>query len=135
MSIMVISKNKEIIEKDVNTLIQFCNRYGHSSFTVEIVENNYNEWLRLNELSYCMRYKEEITEIPYIKWAALGKQKYSNYCQLLKRLQCIRYNIEFDDYKPTYQEQECINSLTAIIGELKDWIINQLEDYKEAAYN
>ena len=135
MSIMAASTDKEVVEKDLNTLVKFCNRYGYSSFTDNLVNLNYNKWLELNYRSYNTRYNQNLSMPTIVKVVNVGNKEYDNYCQLLKRLQCIRYNIETEFCKPNYKEIEAINSLNDVIEGLKDWIIGELTDYKEAAYN
>lgn len=135
MSIMLVNDQKQVVENDLNTLVKFFNRYGYSWESEDLTNKHYSVWLQLNYRSFNNKYEEDVLLPEKVKVNQVGNSHYDNYCQLLKRLECIRYNIEVEHCKPDYKEMESIEVLNETIDALKSWIINSLDDYKAASWS
>jgi hypothetical protein len=104
------------------------------------------EWLNLNERSYNVRYeKQDYANLWNFLQFNHSPEKIDAY-QLLKYLQCIRYNIEVEtithkgNHKEnpelvTDQQRKDLEVLEAFIADIKNSIINSLPQYKAAKYS
>ena len=118
--------------------------------TLQYNEGYLRDWLcRLYEMvhvSYCVHYKQEVnTELIEMECRCIQEWRYNDFktpnintYQMLKYLQCIHYQIE--DYemkpdgmwKPEYDQP--FKMLVDAINELKNRIINEIPEYKEAKW-
>jgi len=107
-------------------------------------------WSILNELSYCDKYEgEKFTSLHL--FIEESREKSCNIYQLLKWLQCIKYNIELDTIKDkkllktleskeiaSYNNEQMImiknplHTLDKMIDEISMNIIKEIEEYKNA---
>lgn len=117
--------------------------YGKTIYFDEFLEV-VNTWQRLNIRSYNIRYPEDIItseeEEIFYKIDSRSKEKFNNIYELLKSLQCLRYNIDFyledknDIEKISHKEEASIQELESYIRKIKDYIIFENEEYKIAAW-
>lgn len=96
---------------------------------------------KANHISYVERYShyediKNITLEPLQIESCLEAKSYDNYSQLLKSLQCIRYNIEeiFNFEKLKYEYPIDMTFIDTLINGLKDVIIYSLEEYNRAVW-
>lgn len=93
-------------------------------------------WCKLNEESYCIKYKY----IPYnlAEYLSFNKTEQINTFQMLKYLKCIRYNIEEEEIKQirnlTPTEETYIKLLNTAIKEIQGRIINDIPEYQNAKW-
>ena len=108
-----------------NTLYSFLdwNYYDSEPFTP--FQKLFNELYLLNALSYADRYNENFQEPVKLRFDK-GK-KVSNW-QLLKSLECIRYQIEVENNKN-------VETLDKLISELKNRLIDMIPEYKNAKWS
>lgn len=99
--------------------------------TLSMDDDSIEKWVldlcKLNERSYCKRYKEK--EEKLYKFLDFKKpQKRTDIYQFLKYLHCLSYNI--DGFKKT----KSVLILRRAIEEIKYNIINEIESYKIAEW-
>ena len=99
--------------------------------TLSMDDDSIEKWVldlcKLNERSYCKRYKEK--EVKLYKFLDFKKQqKRTNIYQFLKYLHCLSYNI--DGFKKT----KSVVILRRAIEEIQYNIINEIESYKTAEW-
>lgn len=123
--------------------INYCSTL---SFTNEsVLESHVKNWLWLNELSYLRRYEEE--NLPELHmFLKLRSGSPVNTYQMLKYLECIKYNIEIStietgktgfEYEITIPTDKADSYLILCnaIDEIKSTIINQIPKYKDAKWS
>jgi hypothetical protein len=89
-------------------------------------------WCNMNEKSYCNKYKgkfENLAEFIYPTYT----DKPLKIIQFIKYLQCLKYNIEFDEYTP--QELKDYELLTVLIHQAMAAYIGNLEEYKQSNWS
>lgn len=118
--------------------INFCSVLKHK--TENQLKKIVFDWLYLNELSYNRRYREE--NEPHLNQFLKFKSNVNiNTYQMLKYLECIKYNIELDTIetgfsgteKPIKLKSDILESyevLKLAIEEIKTTIISSLPEYK-----
>lgn len=119
--------------------INYC--YTLKKYTENQLKEIIKNWLWLNEMSYNCRYEESnIIELPeLLKFYLSGKEPINTY-QMLKYLECIKYNIEIstiiingieipEDKKDSYK------ILKDAVNEIKNVIISELPQYKKAKWS
>lgn len=127
MSIMIIEKgtcekltNSSYLLKDVN--------YGKTMYFDDLY--NYIQTLyNMNIRSYNFRYDEAVLMDNINK---NSKKKFNNVCEVLKALQCLSYNIEEEPQDKN--EFRCVEWLESEINMIKDYLISNLDDYKNAIW-
>lgn len=126
MSVMII--NVETFENVAESLFFNYNYRLKGKFQdFKDVKALVTSWFELNCLSYSIRYNENVSTYgPNFEKKA---EKLSN-IQLLKSLECIRYNIEFDKE----EEHTSVRKLEKFITLMKDIIIEDLVEYQTAQW-
>ena len=132
MSVMVLSK--ETFQKIGNacTMLNACTCSNmYSDDLEEIVKSLYH----LNIVSYNLRYDDNLQEENLN--LRTSKKRFNNHFELLKALQCLKYNIELNPYssndKPyqtSYKEDLYLEWLDEKIKDITCYILNNIEEYK-----
>lgn len=134
MSVQVL--NLKTIEKLGNSIL-LIKKITYDKMDLERWENLLKSAYGLNIKSWNLRYTndviDEADEIFYEPNFKNNKEKFNNDCEVLKALQCLRYNIELEK-EQSFQEQQTIKNLDEILDKLKNHIISNLEDYKIASW-
>ena len=136
MSIMVVSK--ETFQKIGNSRVMLNNCTGgniYSDELEEIVKSLYH----LNIISYNLRYDDNLQEENLN--LRTSKKKFNNHFELLKALQCLKYNIELNSYSSSdkqyntsYKEELYLEWLDEKIKCIMSYILNDIEEYKLAQW-
>lgn len=102
------------------------------------------DWYKMNVLSYNYRYNRNVTDIEVD--SALSaidswdyetiKDKPCSPYQMLKTLQCIRYQIEYDSFNEKEKDmyRVSLEILNRAINDIMDAIVSQIPEYKEAKW-
>ncbi|MBW5471590.1 hypothetical protein GPJ61_27775 [Brevibacillus formosus] len=90
----------------------------------QFVEQEVERLREANYLSFNQLYKENCVVNPLPSFTGIGS--YESLIDLLKALECIHYQIELKDFDDSF--------LTGLIQRLKDSIIADLPEYKEAQW-
>lgn len=100
---------------------------------VRLVES----WMRLNDLSYCCKYGEAPNKS--YKWRRNFTHKEVTVYQLLKYIQCIRYNIELctiqEKMEVTDQMRADENLLRIWADDIAHAIVGQIKEYDAADWS
>ena len=136
MSVMVISK--ETFQKIGNSRVMLNNCTGgniYSDELEEIVKSLYH----LNIISYNLHYDDNLQEENLN--LRTSKKKFNNHFELLKALQCLKYNIELNSYSSSdkqyntsYKEESYLEWLDEKIKGIMSYILNDIEEYKLAQW-
>ncbi len=113
--------------------INYCSTLGR--FTKTDLQEIIKSWFILNELSYNGKYKDISPSI--VDLITFRTAHSINTYQMLKYMECIRYNIEPNTIKRnlnTFEEQS-LKVLNDAIDEIKSIIINELEEYKKSRWS
>ena len=132
MSVMVLDvKTYEKISNSGNLLSKVF--YGKSFFFDYLYELS-KILYDLNIESYNETYldNENVDFVFAEKINKNSKEKFNNIFELLKSLQCVRYNINFDEnsLKADSEEYNSLIFLEKVINRIKDYIIENMEEYK-----
>lgn len=135
MSIQVL--NLKTIEKLGNSVL-LIKKITYDKMDLERWENILKSAYSLNIKSWNLRYPSDIISIEdkavfYEPNFKSNKEKFNNDCEVLKALQCLRYNIEIEK-EQSQQEQQTLKNLDDILDKLKNHIISNLDDYKIASW-
>ena len=132
MSVMVLDvKTYEKISNSGNLLSKvFYGKNFSFDYLYELSKILYN----LNVVSYNETYldNENVDFVFTEKINKNSKEKFNNIFELLKSLQCLRYNINFDEnsLKADSEEYNSLIFLEKVINRIKDYIIENMEEYK-----
>ena len=132
MSVMVLDvKTYEKITNSGNLLSKvFYGKNFSFDYLYELSKILYN----LNVVSYNETYldNENVDFVFTEKINKNSKEKFNNIFELLKSLQCLRYNINFDEnsLKADSEEYNSLIFLEKVINRIKDYIIENMEEYK-----
>ena len=119
-------------------------------YALKSSEGHVRDWVywlyEMVHVSYCVHYEEPVDEemLQMIR-DSIESWRYNymkgpncNTCQMLKHLQCIRYQIEDYDMRPKNRWKEEYESafelLNEAVNELKCRIISEIPEYKEAKW-
>lgn len=116
------------------------------SYNEDHVQQLVKDWLWLNEYSWIRRHDDDGSKPELHEFLSFNHGKKINTYQMLKYLECIRYNIELDTIKtgktgmedPVIIPQDKLNSyetLVKAIEEIKSAIINELPEYKQTKWD
>lgn len=166
MSVLVLPKINYVFAKDMLNRSRFNNvcEFGwcsviHSMYAhrekefVQVV----NDWQMLNHLSYYARYQDETLSVirmpkPVLYTDKPGHIKQPDFYQLLQVLECLKYNIDFEEIEDAANEQrdnvaveiwqqfdkdrylDAIVVLQRCIHDLKDGALRLIPQYNSAAY-
>lgn len=132
MSIMVL--NTKTIEKLSNNYVIMQDATGSANLTR--YESTLKGLYDLNIRSWNERYKDDIitdeAKENFYKLNFKQKEKFNNPCEVLKALQCLKYNIEVAE--ENYNDKRLLKELDGYINSLTSYIISNLEDYKKAIW-
>ena len=132
MSVMVLDvKTYEKISNSGSLLNKvFYGKNFSFDYLYELSKILYN----LNVVSYNETYldNENVDFVFDEKINKNSKEKFNNMFELLKSLQCVRYNINFDEnsLKADSEEYNSLIFLEKVINRIKDYIIENMEEYK-----
>ena len=130
MSIMVL--NTKTIEKLSNNYITMQEATG--SINLTRYENTLKGLYDLNIRSWNERYSNDIIteeeKETFYKLNFNQKERFNNPCEVLKALQCLKYNIELEE--ENNNDKRLLRELEGYISSLMSYIISNLEDYKMA---
>lgn len=131
MSVMLIDPKS--FKKNVDALNRFSwlYLYGKTLYFDEI-EPIMDTLQEMNVRSYNERYNENAEVIPYRE--VYTSERHNNLLELLKSLQCLRYNIELDEKKFTFNKYRAWKFLNDQIEAIKSYIISELPEYKNAQW-
>lgn len=133
MSIMVL--NTKTIEKLSNNYIIMQEATGSTNLTR--YENTLKGLYDLNIRSWNERYPNDIItdeeKENFYKLNFNQKEKFNNPCEILKALQCLKYNIEVAE--ESNNDKRLLKELDSYINSLTSYIISNLEDYKKANWS
>ena len=127
MSVMMLS------ERLYSTVLDNIGRYHNYTYFMPLrmdVEHIIPVLYLLNQRSYTARYKGEPADFQPFKYD--DKTADINPCQLLKYLQCIRYQIE--DVCATYEEKQAVKFLDGWIDNMTTGLIRSIPEYETAAW-
>lgn len=132
MSIMVL--NTKTIEKLSNNYVIMQDATGSANLTR--YESTLKGLYDLNIRSWNERYKDDIitdeAKENFYKLNFKQKEKFNNPCEVLKALQCLKYNIEVAE--ESYNDKRLLKELDGYINSLTSYIISNLEDYKNGIW-
>ena len=132
MSVMVLDvKTYEKISNSGSLLNKvFYGKNFSFDYLYELSKILYN----FNVASYNETYldKENVDFVFAEKINKNSKEKFNNVFELLKSLQCVRYNIIYSkyDFKKDIEGYKSIEFLESAIKRIKDYIIENMEEYK-----
>ena len=121
--------NDDTIEKLTNSSFLLTkSNYGNTVYFDDLY--NYIQTLyNMNIRSYNYRYGEaEILD----NISKSSKKKFNNICEVLKSLQCLKYNIDEEPQDTT--ESRAMEWLESQIDMIKNYLIGEIQDYKEATW-
>lgn len=127
MSVMMLSN------KLYSTVLDNLGRYQNCPYFMPMrmdAEHLFPILYLLNHKSYTARYKGEPADFQPFKYC--DKTADINPCQLLKYLQCIRYQIE--DVAATYEEKQAVKTLDTWIDNMTSGILRSIPEYEQAAW-
>ena len=137
MSIMLTNTEKleEIVNGicDLKGLWRSCENFNHTNEGVILpteAEAFLRDLYRYNYQCFNNRYAEN--EKPIFR----NSNKKANKCQVLKSLQCLRYNIEIE-YIEESEKNNCkkrLEELDVLISDVMYKIIEESEEYKNAEW-
>lgn len=129
MSVMQLKP--ESFKKNTYGIGTFSHKYNYGRTILSSDISPVFEILQsMNAKSYSERYEESLDYVPF-KEVNIVKE-HNNLSSLLKSLQCLYYNIELD--KLTDEEKEALKFLKEHIEAIKNYLINQITEYKEAKW-
>lgn len=146
MSVMLLSLNhyKMVFEKACTypskriTDIDYCHTL--SRMNDKRIKHLIKDWYKMNILSYNYRYNTNVSDsvinsIDNWEYENVKDKPCSAY-QMLKLLECIRYQIEQDSFSDKEREQyeTSLQLLNRAINSIRDSIISQMNEYKEARW-
>lgn len=118
--------------------------YCHAlSFSEEECRNMVNMLFKLNTLSYIFNYekffvKTDVLDISSkLHFSRLGHIKRLSVFEMLKAMECIRYNIEIESIPQEYipiNAEKYMRLLKDGIEETQGQIIGQMQEYKDAPW-
>lgn len=127
---------------NIRTIEKLGNSYNYltKAFSRTIYADDLEKTLKglydLNIRSWNMRYKDDIItdeeKETFYKPNFRSKEKFNNECEVLKALQCLKYNIELDKKDLSYEDNVYMEYLDNMVNRLTSYIISNLEDYKNA---
>jgi hypothetical protein len=125
------------IGSDRNEQVKHLTRTFIEDETILFLKVMVTDWCKLNELTYCRKYKQEFTgEFKGIKLKGFNDIKKIDTMQFIKYLECIKYQIEWcyltqatdKNYRKSY------NHLELILADAKDKIIKSLPAYDKCEW-
>ena len=132
MSVMVL--DVKTYEKITNSGYLLSKVFYGKSFSFDYLYELSKILYNLNVVSYNETYldNENVDFVFAEKINKNSKKKFNNVFELLKSLQCIRYNINFDEnsLKADSEEYNSLIFLEKVISRIKDYIIENMEEYK-----
>lgn len=136
MSVMVL--NTKTIEKLGNSYNYLSNAFSRTIYADDL-EKTLKGLYDLNIRSWDERYPSDLIaeeeKETFYKPNFRSKEKFNNECEVLKALQCLKYNIDIDNKNLSYQENIHMEYLDNMINRLTSYIISNLEDYKKASWS
>lgn len=126
MSVMLL--DDKVFATVLNNIGNFREYPYHMPMRMD-AERTIKELREMNIKSYSIRYNEDVDAFDFQPNVRTEK---INVYQLLKYLQCIRYQIEID--KPNFDEKIALNYLDEWIEMLKSGIISNIPEYANAKW-
>lgn len=124
--------------------IEYCYTLS-SGISQNRLKHLIKQWAQMNYISSCRRYNKDLDgacmqEINRIIQAwdyEQIKEKPCNCYQMLKLLECLKYNIEEDRFNEEEQRfyKTSLKLLEDAINSIQFAIISQMSEYKEAAWS
>lgn len=132
MSVMVL--DVKTYEKITNSGYLLNKVFYGKNFSFDYLYELSKILYNLNVVSYNETYldNENVDFVFDEKINKNSKEKFNNMFELLKSLQCVRYNINFDEnsLKADSEEYNSLIFLEKVINRIKDYIIENMEEYK-----
>ena len=136
MSVMVL--DVKTYEKITNSGYLLSKVFYGKSFSFDYLYELSKILYNLNVVSYNETYldNENVDFVFDEKINKNSKEKFNNMFELLKSLQCVRYNINFDEnsLKADSEEYNSLIFLEKVINRIKDYIIENMEEYKNSIW-
>ena len=136
MSVMVL--DVKTYEKITNSGYLLSKVFYGKSFSFDYLYELSKILYNLNVVSYNETYldNENVDFVFDEKINKNSKEKFNNMFELLKSLQCVRYNINFDEnsLKADSEEYNSLIFLEKVINRIKDYIIENMEEYKNSTW-
>lgn len=134
MSVMLISQQS--FKNNLLSLYMYYSKINYGKkIHYEQMKEHFENLYSLNVKSWNARYPGYTVEDISINLSNNNYKLHGNLYSLLKSLQCLNYQIEIDEIKDiTPDEQRAYNFLQNTIERIKDYIITETEEYKNAEW-